>query len=63
MSKSFVCRRSPAGIRVMTDAVEHARLQKYDFLGLLSVLLYHTSLASLPLDPVVKLKSSVIVVR
>jgi len=47
----------------MTDAVEHARLQKYDFLGLLSVLLYHTSLASLPLDPVVKLKSSVIVVR
>lgn len=44
-------------------AVKHAHLTKYDFVGLLSILLHHTGLAPLPFDTVVRRRPRVFQVR
>jgi hypothetical protein len=43
--------------------VKHAHLTKYDFVGLLSILLHHTGLAPTPLHTVVRRRPRVIEVR
>ena len=43
--------------------VKHARLNRYDFVGVLSILLYHTGLAPRPLPPVRKQGLRVIEMR
>lgn len=42
---------------------KHARLNRNDFVGLLSILLYHTGLAPRPLPPVLRRKPRIIEVR
>lgn len=43
--------------------VKHAHLTRYDFVGLLSILLHHTGLAPRPLPPLMKQKPRIIEVR
>jgi hypothetical protein len=43
--------------------VKHAHLTRYDFVGLLSILLHHTGLAPVPLKPATRRRPRVMVVR